>query len=342
MRHYLAIDGGNSKTDVIIGADNGTLLARVVGGGTCHQDIGLPEAMSRLRALVAQARDEAGLSSAEPLEHAAIFLAGVDLPSDVELLTAAVTAEGFAHSLLLDNDIFALLRAGTDAPDAVAVVCGAGINCCGRRSDGRIARFPALGTVSGDWGGGAHLGQLALWHGVRSEDGRGPKTKLAEAVARHFGCPSAQEVGFAVYRGSIPADRLTELAPLVFHLAAAGDDVARQLVARQAEEIVLLASVAARRLDLLDAPFTLVLGGGVLRAAHPLLLDPIAEGIRAAAPKAQLTVVSAPPVLGAGLSALDHLGAHPTAREVLRSALSHPATNTASSSGTAASSSTAS
>ncbi len=29
--------------------------------------------------------------------------------------------------------------------------------------DGREARFPALGTVSGDWGGGEGLGQAALW-----------------------------------------------------------------------------------------------------------------------------------------------------------------------------------
>ena len=78
----------------------------------------------------------------------------------------------------MDNDTFALLRAGTDSPDAIAVVCGAGINCVGRAADGRIARFPALGMLSGDWGGGQHLAALALWHAARAEDGRGPATAL--------------------------------------------------------------------------------------------------------------------------------------------------------------------
>ena len=55
---------------------------------------------------------------------------------------------------MVDNDTFAVLRAGTERGWGVAVVCGAGINCVGVSPDGRHARFPALGTITGDWGGG--------------------------------------------------------------------------------------------------------------------------------------------------------------------------------------------
>ena len=47
-----------------------------------------------------------------------------------------------------------------------------------------------------------------------------------------------------------------------------------------------MATVAARRLGLLDSPFTVVLGGGVLRARHPLLLDAVHEQLQPSAPKA--------------------------------------------------------
>jgi hypothetical protein len=96
------------------------------------------------------------------------------------------------------------------------------------------------------------------------------------------------------------------------------------VVARQAEEIVALATVAARRLSLLDAGFVVVLGGGVLRARHPLLMDAVAAGIRSVAPRATITVVDAPPVLGAALSALDTLGADGAAHTALRAALARP------------------
>jgi N-acetylglucosamine kinase-like BadF-type ATPase len=65
----------------------------------------------------------------------------------------------------VENDSFALLRAGTADANAVAVVCGAGINCVGTRADGKTSRFLSLGKISGDWGGGNQLGYDTLWHG---------------------------------------------------------------------------------------------------------------------------------------------------------------------------------
>lgn len=321
MRHYLAVDGGNSKTDVVVGADDGRVLAYVRGPGTCHQNIGLPETVARLETMVSQARVEAGLPGPEPLARAHFFLAGADLPVEVELLTAAIGARGWAGELFLDNDTLALLWAGTEAPDAVAVVCGAGINCVGRNARGQTAKFASLGQVSGDWGGGGYLGQLALWHAVRAEDGRGPATALAGAVAAHWGLASAEELGVRVHLGRMSWDELAELTPVLFAVADAGDPVARSVVARQAEEIVTLAAVAARRLELVDEPFTLVLGGGVLQARHPLLIEPVLAGITALAPKAAPTIVDAPPVLGAARHALHALAATPEARSHLPSAL---------------------
>ena len=322
MTLYLAIDGGNSKTDVVIGTDAGDILGSVNGPGTNHQNVGLPETISRLSSLVSRAREAAGLSESTRFARADVFLAGADLPEDVDMLSSNVAALGWSESLHLDNDTWALLRAGTDAPDAVAVVCGAGINCLGRTVDGRTARFPALGMESGDWGGGGHLGVLALWHAVRGEDGRGPATALANAIIDHFGVSSAAELGSLLHHGAVEWADLGNLAPAVFATAAAGDPVAVSIVDRQVEEIILLATVAARRLDLLDEPFTVVLGGGVLRSRHPLLVPPVIAGIRAVAPKASITVVDAPPILGAALHALDALGAGPTARDAIRRRLS--------------------
>ena len=320
MKLYLAVDGGNSKTDVVIGTADGEVLAYARGEGTCHQNIGLDLTMSRLRALVDQARAEAGIGDVV-VERAHVFLAGADLPPEVDLLSRSVASEGWARELHLDNDMLALLRAGTDSPDAVAVVCGAGINCAGRGADGRTARFPSLGFITGDWGGGGHLALLAVWHAVRGEDGRGPQTALSAAVADHFGLSTAEDVAAALHLGSLERARLAELSPVLFTVAAAGDPIAARVVERQATEIVSLATVAARRLDLLDSSFAVVLGGGVLRARHTALIGPVTDRILAAAPKATVTVLSAPPVLGAALSALDTLGAGPDAHLALRERL---------------------
>jgi N-acetylglucosamine kinase-like BadF-type ATPase len=318
---YLAADGGNSKTDVLLGDTTGEVLAFVRGGTSSPHNIGLAGTVEVLGELIRTAHAEAGLPFGTPIETVAVYLAGADLPIEVARLRQAVEAAGWARSSLVDNDCFAMMRAGTTMPDAVTVVCGAGNNCVGRAADGRTARFVALGPISGDWGGGHDLAEHALRQAARGEDGRGRPTALSQAVAGHFGLPTVEAVSIALHFGDIPAERVHELAPVLFEVAATGDEVASALIDRQAEEILTQHRVAATRLDLLTRPHALVLGGGVLRARHPQLHDQVVTGARAQAPEVEITVLDTPPVAGAALLALDTLEAPPTAEPTLRTAL---------------------
>ena len=213
---FIAVDGGNSKTDVVVGDADGRLVAYVRGPGSSPHQIGLPGALRVLDEMVGKALSAAGVTD---IQLASVFLAGADLPVEVERLTAEVGALGWAPHATVDNDTFALLRTGTAARDAVAVVCGAGINCVGRRADGRTARFPALGQVSGDWGGGYHLAALALYHAARGEDGRGPDTALIGAVTDHFGLSTVEAVSSALHLGEATVEQMHQLSKVLFAVA---------------------------------------------------------------------------------------------------------------------------
>jgi N-acetylglucosamine kinase-like BadF-type ATPase len=321
MRLFLAVDGGNSKTDVVLGTTTGEVLAFVRGPGSSPHHLGVPRSLRLLDELIAQARSTAGLPTGTRIDQISVYLAGADLTGEVKRLHAAVAATGWARSCVVDNDTFALMRAGTSRPDAIAVVCGAGINCVGRTTDGRSARFLSLGEISGDWGGGQHLAELVLWHAARGEDGRGRPTALSAAVALHFGRPTVQSVSEGLHLGEIPLERIRELSPVLFAVAVAGDETAAGVVALQVEEIMALHRVAAGRLGLRYAPHAVVLGGGVLRARHPQLHEPTTAGIRGYAPRAEVTVVTDPPVVGAALLALDALATTPGVEYVLRQGL---------------------
>ncbi|MFJ6621620.1 N-acetylglucosamine kinase [Kitasatospora sp. NPDC091335] len=318
----LAIDAGNSKTDVaLIGAD-GTVLGTARGGGFEPQKIGGAAAVAGLAPLVEQAAAEAGHPSWNGVltSHVSACLANADLPVEELALREALESHPWGVSNTVANDTFGLLRAGTDGPLGVAVVCGAGINCVGLLPDGRTARFPALGELTGDWGGGSGLAVTSMWHAVRAEDGRGGPTGLARAIAEHFGLPSAGAVAEAVHLGHLPSVRLHEIVRVLFAVAVEGDEVALELIDRQADEIVRLAVVALGRLELLDAPAPVVLGGGVLASRQPLLLDNVTARLAEAAPLAEPRVVVAPPVLGAALLGLDHLAVGTQAQDRLREA----------------------
>jgi N-acetylglucosamine kinase-like BadF-type ATPase len=321
----LAIDAGNSKTDVALVAADGTVLGAARGGGFQPPAVGVEAAVAVLARIVERAAADAGFGTGGgtppvPLaEHTSACLANADLPVEEEQLAAAVHAHGWARTTEVRNDTFAILRAGVDEPRGVAVVCGAGINCVGMLPDGRTARFPAIGKISGDWGGGAGLAEEALYHAARAEDGRGGPTALAVTLPAHFGLGSMYALIEALHLETIPAVRRYELTPVLFATSDAGDAVARSILDRQAEEIVALATVALGRLDLLDEEVDVVLGGGVMAARHPYLMDAVTDRLAARAPKARPHVVTAPPVLGAALLGLDHVSAPPRAQHTLRS-----------------------
>jgi N-acetylglucosamine kinase-like BadF-type ATPase len=327
----LAIDGGNSKTDVALVADDGTLLASARGPGINAHVTGIDQTMLVLDAVVKQAAAQVdrrpGTPSGWIARHTVACLANADLPEEEAEHAAAVQAQGWSATATVVNDTFAILRAGladgatgSEPHWGVAVVCGAGINAVGVAPDGRVTRYLALGTISGDWGGGYGLGVEVLWHAIRAEDGRGPATVLTGYLTSHFGVERVEDVTIGIHKGKIAEDDLTGLAPLLLRAADEGDPVARTVVSRLADEISVMSITAMRRLGLTGLATPVVLGGGVVTARNPLLMSSVTAQLAAAAPAAEVRVIDVPPVAGAALLGLDQVHARPAAAARLRAA----------------------
>lgn len=313
----IAIDGGNSKTEVLVISDDGVVLGKSRGPGASPQNIGVAACVAALEELVLEAYPAFGEKPSAV--HTSAYLAGLDFPREEEALHAALAARGWSDTLTVGNDTLALLRAGS-AGVGVAVVCGAGINGAGVGPDGRVHRFPALGKISGDWGGGYRLGEEALWWAVRAEDGRGPRTALLSAVAGYFDRPTLLDVVQGLHFEEIDPVSIHGLCPLLFEVAAAGDEVAQDIVTRFVEEVSVFAAVILRELDLTEDAPEIVLGGGVLTGVGAPVIAEIERRCLKVAPRAVVHVVDVNPVVGAALFGLDTLGASEDAKAALKAA----------------------
>jgi len=315
----LAVDGGNSKTDLALVDAEGSVLALVRGQLSSPHHIGLDGCLDVLENLLAEALREAGLArrNGPVAEIGAFLLAGVDFPNEERELETALGARAWSARTIVGNDTFAVLRAGTERGWGVAVVCGSGINCVGVGPDGRHVRFPALGAITGDWGGGFDVGMAALSAAARSEDGRGPKTSLERTVPAYFGVDTPLDLAEGIHVDRIPVRRIIELAPLVL-ASAAEDPVAAEIVDRLAAEVVALARAALVRLELTGEPAEVLLGGGLMQAGDGRLLDAIRAGLGEVGPALAVRHTALPPIVGAALLGLDELGATPEAQERAR------------------------
>ena len=252
MKRVLAVDGGNSKTDLALVSEVGEIVGFARGPASSPHHVGADGTVEIVAALLEDALGEP--ASGRVADVAELLMAGVDFAAEeTEAARASSRSAAGPSEIFVGNDTFAVLRAGTERGWGVAVVCGAGINCIGVAPDGRHARFPALGPTTGDWGGGYDVGLAATSAAARSEDGRGPRTSLERLVPAHFGVETPSRLAEEIHRGHIPLRRLEELPPVVFS-AAADDAVAAAILDRLASEVVALARVALQRLELRSSP----------------------------------------------------------------------------------------
>lgn len=312
----IALDGGGTKTDAAALTIDGELVEYRRGPSSSPHLDGNEHSYATVDRMV---REVAGTNR---VAHAGLYLSGVDLPVEFDAYARRVADFDWASSTTIDNDLVALLRAGTDEPDAVAVVCGTGVNAIGIAAGGAEARFPSLGAISGDWGGGCGLGAEALWHAARAIDGRGPATTLVDGIIELHGAASLSHFIEDLHFGRRGTADLAKLAPVVFDASQAGDPIARTLVDRQADELVAFARAALARLDLLERSVPVVLGGGIARAGDERLFSGIRSGLAEAAPNARIEILDCAPIVGAALLALSEAGASSSALQRARDEVS--------------------
>ena len=192
----LAIDGGNSKSDLALVAGDGTPLATVRGPGMASS-LSLEEKLGVLGTLIGQAQQRAGLHGSPAARHLSACLANADLPEEEAEMAAALRAQGWSGTTEVVNDTFALLRAGLDTPSprpADPGATGESRSPAGRASTAWAShrtgrkRVPRPRRDHRRLGRRAWPGQAALWWAIRAEDGRGPDTELRAGVAGISGC----------------------------------------------------------------------------------------------------------------------------------------------------------
>ena len=207
----LAVDGGNSKTDVALVGDDGTVLAHARGPLSSPHHLGLDGCRRGARSASSTKRAS---TAAAPTSRRCCSPASTS-PTRRSGCTTAVAARGWAARIRVGNDTFAVLRAGTERGWGVAVTCGAGINCVGVAPDGRARSLP-----------GARRDHRRLGRRLRRRPGRplgarrgartaaGRRRALEQLVPEHFGFRTPLELARAIHAGErVACDACVELAP---------------------------------------------------------------------------------------------------------------------------------
>ena len=260
---YLGVDGGGTRVRAVLVDSAGQERGRGSAGSANPAAVGSDAAVANIRLAVTQAARQAGADL--PVVAATLGIAGVDRPADHAMLLPLL--RDLAAQVVLVNDAELCLEA-LPGRCGVCLIAGTGSIALGRDPAGRQARSGGWGHVVGDEGSGYDIGRRALQAVLRAADGRGPPTGLQAAILAAWGLENAPALMGRVYPERSPV-AVAEVAHLVFAQAAAGDPLARGIVATAAGELALGVLAVAAQLDFAgDLP--LALTGGVLRSQPAL------------------------------------------------------------------------
>jgi glucosamine kinase len=298
-RYVMGIDGGATKTlaAVLDLQDHAVHLAE---GGPSNEDaVGARAAVEALLEVADRALERAGIDQ-QQLAGAVLAVAGTDTEAIARHVKAARTDDW-----IVVNDVVGAWAVATGAQPGIGAISGTGSNVFGVGEQRQTWRVGGWGHLLGDEGSGYWLGTQAIRAALRDRDGSGPQTALSEAAVEFFRVPSVEALAALVYSKPLTKGDLAAFATEACKLAAAGDDVAREIYERGASELggQIVAVIEHTGLaegdgsGAADGAFPVGLIGSVFKAGA-LFVDPLAAVVHESAPGARVSVVEMAPVGG--------------------------------------------
>ena len=309
MPWVLGLYGGGSKTVALVANEKGKVLGRGESGPANYHTAGIAGASQALQKAVSTAIADAGLVT-QALATAFLALAGVDRPTDRQVMSAVVARLGLTCPVHVDHDAAAALAGATGGQSGVVVMAGTGAIAYGEDSQGARARAGGYGPLLGDEGSGYDIGRKALIAALRAEDGRSPATLLTEKLKRRFMLEKMTDLIHLVYGAPAPLQRpeIASLSPVVVEAAREGDGIAKEILRVAGRELGLSAAAVLKQLNWDEEKPVQVAGSGGVFAAGNLLALPMQQVIHSVCPQAQICQPQHTPAYGAMLLGLRSLG----------------------------------
>ena len=301
----IGIDGGGTKTRVLVADEHGTKLGEVVGPGSAARPGEIEHSADVITAAINDALASCEMTHVMP-KVLCVGVAGAARDPERQELWQALVEREVAEEVVIHPDFAIALDDAFGEGPGILLISGTGSACFGRGPAGQTARCGGWGPVCGDEGSGAWIGRRALSVVTASADGREPETALVGAVLTAAQVNEPRELIAWAAQGT-PA-LFASLAPVVSSVADAGDLRANAIISLAVEELVLHIRTLARSLFGDErAAIPVAFTGGILTKGSTIRKR-LEHRLRSAVPGAQIHADKVDPARGAVRGALRYLG----------------------------------
>lgn len=250
--YFLGIDGGGTKTAMILADDRGEIVRTLYTDACNPVDIGIENAKRILKDGIFEITR--GIAFGDVTLFAGV--AGGTSGDTKGKLTAFFEEFGF-FAFENDSDNVNLIAAGLGDGDGIAVTVGTGF-CVYTQKGLQRRRIGGWGYLLDDGGSGYNFGRDALHAYFAAYDGSGEATLLTREIDRIYEGGAHALLSYAYEKGK---KAIASFAPAVFSACRDGDCVAGAILERNMKEVVRTVLVALREFDGKAVP--IVFAGGL-------------------------------------------------------------------------------
>jgi glucosamine kinase len=284
----LAIDAGQTGIRSVLELD-GKKITKDFDGLRTDLDL-----FPQLAAAVSSALGAARISKSEPVIVAIGMTGLTKTNSKPEQLLQILDNQ--VHSLYLAHDSVSGFLGSIGLGTGVMTAVGTGVVTMGVGAT-KCARVDGWGNLIGDAGSAYWIGRAGLEAGMKSFDGRAPKSALLEIVTKNF--PNPEDAYIELQTDENRVSRIARFARAVIE-AADTDAAAKEIVLQAARELALSAVTAARQTETdSEAAPRFSWAGNVMQAK--LLREEFANEIKKSLPSAQVIEPIGQPIDGVAL-----------------------------------------
>ncbi len=291
----LAVDGGGTKTDVVLFTEDGTVLKRIIGGPSNSSELGFERSSQTLKSLFEKLlSDYDGLKASLYSIYVGLAGGGIGANKDrYKRLFMGLLPN--ALNLGSGSDAVNGLNSGLGTGDGMALIAGTGSavfsRCCGK-----LYQVGGWGHLLGDEGSGYDMASKGLRRTLKAMDGRASSTIMYELFSESIGKPVVDAIP-EIYEGG--KRYIASLAPVVLEAADKNDEAALYILRDCAYELSSMLTAGSRFLD--SIPYRVVLTGGLWNAANKLLEAFVKEQLDE---RFEYIHPKLPPVYGAAVEAM--------------------------------------
>lgn len=296
LRYVLGVDGGGSKCDAVLIAEDGT----VVGWGR-----GGPTSRWYDTAEVIDASFADAVSGALAGVHGAqLWIAG-HFHSDAAQRAVAAAGEVIGRSFAGESEV---AYASAREQWGMIILAGTGSFVHLQTRDGRTRHAGGMGPVLGDYGSGHEIGLRGLRAAFTSTWLASRATSLREAMPAALGVADLRDVFHLAYEArTLNRRTVAALARVVDREAEAGDAIAARCIREAADELADLAVEMIAEMGVGDEELPVIASGSVARHSR-IWWEHMCARIARVAPRMRPMIPPVPPVIGAALVAFGAMG----------------------------------